>query len=102
MDLSMARKSSSSARGVHESLRQSRRAFVKSVKAAKKLLVVRDDLDLPVGTIKMTVHGRGSGGHKGVESVMRALKTKEFAQLKIGISGKTAKGRQRSHQEKRR
>lgn len=68
-------------------------AFVKSVKAAHKLLVVRDDLDLPLGTLKMTVHGRGSGGHKGVESIMRALKTKEFAQLKIGISGQTAKGK---------
>jgi PTH1 family peptidyl-tRNA hydrolase len=68
-------------------------AFVKSVKAAKNLLVVRDDLDLPLGTLKMTVHGRGSGGHKGVESIMRALKTKEFAQLKIGISGQTLKGK---------
>ncbi len=68
-------------------------AFVKSVKAAKKLLVVRDDLDLPLGTLKMTVYGRGSGGHKGVESIMRALKTKEFAQLKIGISGSTPKGK---------
>jgi len=70
-------------------------SFVKSVKAAKKLLVVRDDLDLPIGVIKMTVHGRGSGGHKGVESIMRALKTKEFAQLKIGISGATARGKTR-------
>lgn len=70
-------------------------SFVKSVKAAKKLLVVRDDLDLPIGVIKMTVHGRGSGGHKGVESIMRTLKTKEFAQLKIGISGATAKGKVR-------
>ncbi len=69
--------------------------FVKSVKAAKKLLVARDDLDLPIGVIKMTVHGRGSGGHKGVESIMRALKTKDFAQLKIGISGATAKGKVR-------
>lgn len=69
--------------------------FVKSVKAAKKLLVVRDDLDLPIGALKMTVHGRGSGGHKGVESIMRTLKTKEFAQLKIGISGATAKGKVR-------
>lgn len=68
-------------------------SFVKSVKAAKKLLVVRDDLDLPIGVIKMTVHGRGSGGHKGVESIMRTLKTKDFAQLKIGISGATAKGK---------
>lgn len=70
-------------------------SFVKSVKAAQKLLVVRDDLDLPIGIIKMTVHGRGSGGHKGVESIMRALKTKEFAQLKIGISGATPKGKVR-------
>ncbi len=68
-------------------------SFVKSVKAAKKLLVVRDDLDLPIGTIKLTMHGRGSGGHKGVESIMRTLKTKEFAQLKVGISGATPKGK---------
>ncbi|MFA6414979.1 MAG: aminoacyl-tRNA hydrolase [Candidatus Paceibacterota bacterium] len=61
-------------------------AFVKSPKAAKNLLVIHDDLDLPVGTLKM-VFGRGSGGHKGVESVMRAIKTKEFARIRIGISG---------------
>lgn len=60
--------------------------FVLSVKAAKNLLVIHDDLDLPVGTIKM-VFGRGSGGHKGVESIMRAVKTKDFARLRIGISG---------------
>jgi PTH1 family peptidyl-tRNA hydrolase len=69
--------------------------FVKSVKAAKKLLVVRDDLDMPLGSLKMTMYGRGSGGHKGVESIMRSLKTKEFAQLKVGISGATPKGKLR-------
>jgi PTH1 family peptidyl-tRNA hydrolase len=68
-------------------------AFVKSVKAAKKLLIIRDELDLPLGTIKMTTYGRGSGGHKGAESIMRALKTKDFAQMKIGISGETPKGK---------
>ena len=61
-------------------------AFVKSPKAAKRLLVIHDDLDLSLGTIKV-VTGRGSGGHKGVESVMRAIKTKDFARLRIGISG---------------
>lgn len=61
-------------------------AFVKSPKAAKSLLVIHDDLDLPLGTIKM-VFGRGSGGHKGVESIMRAVKTKDFARIRIGISG---------------
>ncbi|MBA3789412.1 aminoacyl-tRNA hydrolase [Patescibacteria group bacterium] len=67
--------------------------FVKSVKAAQKLLVIRDDLDLPLGVIKMTMYGRGSGGHKGVESIMRALKTKDFIQMKIGISNATPKGK---------
>lgn len=61
-------------------------AFVKSPKAAKNLLVIHDDLDLPLGTIKM-VFARGSGGHKGVESVMRAIKTDAFARIRIGISG---------------
>jgi peptidyl-tRNA hydrolase, PTH1 family len=68
-------------------------AFVKSVKAAKSLLVVRDELDLALGVLKMTTYGRGSGGHRGVESIMRALKTKEFAQLKMGISKATPKGK---------
>ena len=60
-------------------------AYAKSVKAAKSLLVIHDDLDLPLGTVKM-VFGRGSGGHKGVESIMRAVKTKDFARIRIGIS----------------
>ncbi len=65
-------------------------AFVKSVKAAKNLLVIQDELDLPLGTLKM-VFERGSGGHKGVESIMRAIKTKAFARLRIGISGEGKK-----------
>jgi len=67
--------------------------LVKSKPAAKKLIVIRDDLDLPLGVIKMTSFGRGAGGHKGVESIMRALKTKEFVQIKIGIAGQTPKGK---------
>lgn len=68
-------------------------ALVKSKPAAKKLLVIRDELDMPLGAIKMTVPGRGSGGHKGIESIMRALKTKDFVQMKIGISPATPKGK---------
>lgn len=68
-------------------------ALVKSKAAAKKLLVIRDELDLPLGVIKMTVPGRGSGGHKGIESIMRALKTKDFVQMKVGISPATLKGK---------
>lgn len=65
--------------------------LVKSKKAAADMLVIRDDLDLPIGAMKMKFGG-GSGGHKGVESIMRLLKTDQFAQLKIGISGSTPKG----------
>jgi PTH1 family peptidyl-tRNA hydrolase len=76
-------------------------AFVKSPKAAKNLLVIHDDLDLPLGTVKM-VFGRGSGGHKGVESIMRAIKTKEFARIRIGISaaGKKNQAKKVSGEEK--
>jgi PTH1 family peptidyl-tRNA hydrolase len=76
-------------------------AFVKSVKAEKNLLVIHDDLDLPLGTLKM-VFGRGSGGHKGVESIMSAIKTKDFARLRIGISavGKKNQAKKVSGEEK--
>jgi PTH1 family peptidyl-tRNA hydrolase len=76
-------------------------AFVKTPKAAKGLVVLHDDLDLPLGTLKM-VFGRGSGGHKGVESIMRAVKTKEFARIRIGISaaGKKNQAKKVSGEEK--
>ena len=75
--------------------------FIKSPKAGKNLLVIHDDLDLPLGTIKM-VFGRGSGGHKGVESVMRAIKTEKFARIRIGISavGKKNQAKKVSGEEK--
>ncbi len=76
-------------------------AFVKSPKAAKSLLVIHDDLDLPVGTLKM-VFGRGSGGHKGVESIMRSIKTKDFARIRIGVApaGKKNQAKKLKDEEK--
>ena len=65
--------------------------FVKSVKAAERLVVVYDDLDLPLGTMKISFD-RGSGGHKGLESVMRAVKTKKFTRIRIGVSPSTSGG----------
>ncbi|MBI5004466.1 aminoacyl-tRNA hydrolase [Candidatus Kaiserbacteria bacterium] len=66
--------------------------YVKSAKAAERMIVVYDDLDLPIGTIKLSFN-RGSGGHKGVESIMRALKTKKFTRVRIGVSRATASGK---------
>ena len=50
------------------------------------LFVVHDDTDLPLGRGKLS-YGRNSAGHKGVESVMRALKTKDFWRMRIGVAG---------------
>lgn len=61
-------------------------AVVKTPGAAKKMLVIQDELDIPLGAMKM-VFGRNSGGHKGIESIMRAVKTKNFTRLRLGISG---------------
>ena len=66
--------------------------YVKSVKAAERMIVVYDDLDLPLGTIKVSFN-RGSGGHKGVESIMRAVKTKMFTRIRIGVSRSTSSGK---------
>ncbi len=52
-----------------------------------KLIVIHDDLDLPLGSFKISF-GRGSGGHRGVESIIRALKTPEFIRIRIGIAGR--------------
>lgn len=65
--------------------------FVKSPKAAERLIVVYDDLDLPLGTMKLSFD-RGSGGHKGIESITRAVKTKKFVRVRIGVSPSTAGG----------
>lgn len=65
--------------------------YIKSQKAAERLIVVYDDLDLPLGEMKLS-YNRGSGGHKGLESVIRAVKTKKFTRVRIGISPRTASG----------
>ena len=54
------------------------------------LIVVHDDIDIPLGKIKFS-QGSRSGGHKGVESIIYLLGTKNFARLKIGIATNEAK-----------
>lgn len=66
--------------------------FVKSKKDAARLIVIYDDLDLPLGAMKISWN-RGSGGHNGLESVIKALKTREFLRLRIGISPGTPSGK---------
>ncbi|MBI4143108.1 aminoacyl-tRNA hydrolase [Candidatus Uhrbacteria bacterium] len=49
-----------------------------------RLIVLHDDLDLPLGTLRLS-RGGSSGGHKGVQSTIDALGTNDFLRLRIGI-----------------
>ncbi len=48
------------------------------------ILVVQDDLDLPLGRVKI-VKNSSSGGHNGIKDIERNLKSKDYIRLKIGI-----------------
>lgn len=61
-------------------------------KEIKNLIVVYDDLDLPLGTIKIS-YNKSSGGHNGLESIIKAVKSLEFVRIRIGVSPTTPKGK---------
>lgn len=49
-----------------------------------RLLVVHDDLDLPFGTLRLRPSG-GTGGQRGMGSIVEALNTRDYARLRVGI-----------------
>jgi PTH1 family peptidyl-tRNA hydrolase len=48
------------------------------------LLVIHDDLDLPLAKIRIS-SGSGSGGHKGINSIIAELGTQDFTRIRVGI-----------------
>ena len=48
------------------------------------LLIIHDDLDLPLGKIRIS-RGSSSGGHKGIESIIRQLGSADFIRIRVGI-----------------
>jgi len=48
------------------------------------LLIIYDDLDLPLGKIRLRQNG-GSGGHKGMNSIISALGSEVFPRIRVGI-----------------
>ncbi len=52
------------------------------------LLVIHDDLDLPLGKIRLR-QGGGSAGHKGIESITAELGSQDFLRLRVGIGRPT-------------
>ncbi len=59
--------------------------------AVPEIIVVHDDLDLPIGEIKISF-GRSAGGHKGVDSIIKELGTSDFARVRVGIGRPVVSG----------
>ncbi|OGI59517.1 hypothetical protein A2814_03235 [Candidatus Nomurabacteria bacterium RIFCSPHIGHO2_01_FULL_38_19] len=66
--------------------------LVKTKKDLKDLVVVYDDIDLPMGKMKISFD-KSSGGHNGLESVIKKLKSREFVRIRIGIAPTTPSGK---------
>lgn len=75
--------------------------FLKEERGRRQLIVIYDDLDLPLGKFKISFN-RSSGGHKGVESIIQTLKTKSFIRIRIGIAPTGSDNRLKRFSDKRR
>jgi PTH1 family peptidyl-tRNA hydrolase len=54
---------------------------------SRHLFVIHDDFDIPIGKFKISI-GRGSAGHKGVQSIIDEIGRKDFVRFRIGIGKK--------------
>lgn len=66
--------------------------YIKTPKDLERLVVVYDELDLPFGRIKLS-YGRSAGGHNGLDSVIKAVKSKDFLRIRVGITPATPGGK---------
>jgi peptidyl-tRNA hydrolase, PTH1 family len=55
------------------------------IDVTKDLIVIYDELDLPLGTIRIRQRG-SSAGHNGMESILGALNTDEFLRIRLGVA----------------
>ena len=62
-----------------------------NIKKAEQLIVIYDDFNLPLGSLRVSFN-RSSGGHNGVESIIKAAKTEAFVRVRVGVAPATAKG----------
>ena len=61
-------------------------------KKLKNLIVIYDDMDLSIGNLKMSFN-RSSGGHNGLNSIIKKVKSQEFLRIRIGVSPHTPTGK---------
>ncbi|MGA7929573.1 MAG: aminoacyl-tRNA hydrolase [Candidatus Sulfotelmatobacter sp.] len=55
------------------------------VKPEADLIVIQDELDFPLGTLRIHTR-RSSAGHNGIESIIGALNTQDFLRIRIGVA----------------
>jgi peptidyl-tRNA hydrolase, PTH1 family len=55
------------------------------IKAEADLIVIQDELDFPLGTLRIQ-RARSSAGHNGIESIIDSLGTKDFLRIRIGVA----------------
>ena len=67
-------------------------AQIKHKLKPKDIVVIYDDIDLPLGSLKISFN-RSSGGHNGLESVIKKVKSQEFVRVRIGIAPSTPSGK---------
>jgi PTH1 family peptidyl-tRNA hydrolase len=61
------------------------------LKAAEDLLVIYDDFQLPIGRAKISFN-KSAGGHNGLDSVIKAVKTEAFPRMRVGTAPANTKG----------
>ena len=66
--------------------------LVKAKKDLEDLVVIYDDLDLPIGRVKISFD-RSSGGHNGLGDIIKAVKSTAFLRIRIGVSPRTPGGK---------
>lgn len=67
------------------------KSLANDVERIEKLIVVHDDIDLPLGKIRIA-QNRGDGGHNGVKSIADTLGTKDFIRVRVGVLMTTPDG----------
>ncbi len=65
-------------------MNESGEALIASGVQASQILIVCDDVNLPVGSLRLRMQG-SPGGHNGLASCLTALKTEDVARLRIGV-----------------
>ncbi len=64
--------------------------------AVEQIIVVYDELDLPLGNIRVN-RGGGSAGHNGIRSIITSLGSEEFCRVRVGIGKPSGKKEGRDH-----